>query len=104
MDAVFVYTRHGQMASLLSRNRPNPPIFAFTDEKSTQMALNLQWGVIPILVDLSDDMDDNITKTSDLIKAKAMLKEGDAVLIVSDVIPTRSTPTVYQSLQVKIIS
>ncbi|PWA71844.1 Pyruvate kinase [Artemisia annua] len=104
VDAVFVYTRHGQMASLLSRNRPNPPIFAFTDEKSTQMALNLQWGVMPILVDLSDDMDDNITKTTDLIKAKAMLKEGDAVLIVSDVIPTRSTPTVYQSLQVKIIS
>nr|XP_043621887.1 plastidial pyruvate kinase 1, chloroplastic-like isoform X2 [Erigeron canadensis] len=104
VDAVFVYTRHGQMASLLSRNRPNPPIFAFTNEKSTQMALNLQWGVIPILADLSDDMETNIAKTTELIKAKGMLKKGDAVLIVSDVIPTRSSPTIYQSLQVKIIS
>uniref|UniRef100_A0A5B6ZJ97 Pyruvate kinase n=1 Tax=Davidia involucrata TaxID=16924 RepID=A0A5B6ZJ97_DAVIN len=35
VDAIFVYTKHGQMASLLSRNRPYPPIFAFTNDKST---------------------------------------------------------------------
>ncbi|KAL0422505.1 UNVERIFIED_CONTAM: Pyruvate kinase isozyme A, chloroplastic [Sesamum latifolium] len=40
LDAIFVYTRHGQMASLISRNRPNPPIFAFTNDSSTRMALN----------------------------------------------------------------
>lgn len=104
VDAIFVYTKHGKMASLLSRNRPNPPIFAFTNEKSTQMALNLQWGVTPVLIELSDDMEANIAKTTDLIKAKGTLKEGDAVLIISDVIRTCATPTVYQSLQVKVIS
>ncbi|KAI3770044.1 hypothetical protein L6452_01164 [Arctium lappa] len=104
VDAIFVYTKHGKMASLLSRNRPNPPIFAFTNEKSTQMALNLQWGVTPVLIELSDDMEANIAKTTDLIKAKGMLKEGDAVLIISDVTRTCATPTVYQSLQVKVIS
>ncbi|KVI10854.1 Pyruvate kinase [Cynara cardunculus var. scolymus] len=104
VDAIFVYTKHGKMATLLSRNRPNPPIFAFTNEKSTQMALNLQWGVTPVLIELSDDMEANITRTTDLIKAKGMLKEGDAVLIISDVSRTCATPTVYQSLQVKVIS
>ncbi|KAL4555891.1 hypothetical protein LXL04_038523 [Taraxacum kok-saghyz] len=98
VDAVFVYTKHGKMASLLSRNRPIPPIFAFTNVESTQMALNLQWGVTPVFFDLSDDMDANMTKTIDLVKSKGLLKEGDAVLIVSDAIPT-----VYQSLQVKIV-
>ncbi|KAI3695614.1 hypothetical protein L1987_78613 [Smallanthus sonchifolius] len=101
VDAILVYTRHGQMASLLSRNRPNPPVFAFTNEETTQMALNLQWGVVPVLVDLSDDMEGNIDKTTHLLKSKGMLKQGDAVLIVSDVI---ATPTVFQSLQVKIYS
>lgn len=95
-----MYTKNGQMASLLSRNRPNPPIFAFTNENSTRMALNLQWGVVPIALDLSDDMDANITETTALMKAKGMLKEGDAILVVSDGIPT---PSVYQSLQVIII-
>jgi pyruvate kinase len=33
-DAIFVYTRRGKMASLLSRNRPDCPIFAFTDNPS----------------------------------------------------------------------
>ncbi|KAL3621062.1 hypothetical protein CASFOL_035974 [Castilleja foliolosa] len=103
LDAIFVYTRHGQMASLISRNRPNPPIFAFTNNSSTRMALNLQWGVTPLLVDLSDDMDSNISKSVDLIKAKGLIKNGDTVLVVSDIIPTSTTQTVFQSIQVKII-
>ncbi|KAK9287525.1 hypothetical protein L1049_015946 [Liquidambar formosana] len=102
VDAIFVYTKHGHMASLLSRNRPCPPIFAFTNQNSTRMALNLQWGVIPILVDLLDDMEANVTKTIALIKTKGMLKQGDAVLVVSDV-TTSATPTVFQSIQVKTI-
>ncbi|GFP88658.1 pyruvate kinase isozyme a chloroplastic [Phtheirospermum japonicum] len=103
LDAIFVYTRHGQMASLISRNRPNPPIFAFTNNSSTRMALNLQWGVTPLLVDLSDDMDANISKSVDLIKTKGLIKNGDTVLVVSDIIPTSTTQTVFQSIQVKTI-
>lgn len=103
VDAIFVYTKHGQMASLLSRNRPNSPIFAFTNYSSTRMALNLQWGVIPVLVDLSDNMEANIVKTIDLIKTKGAVKQGDAILVVSDFVPTHATSTVYQSVQVKTI-
>ncbi|KAJ9159346.1 hypothetical protein P3X46_024855 [Hevea brasiliensis] len=103
IDAIFVYTKHGEMASLLSRNRPNPPIFAFTDDNDARMALNLQWGVIPILVDLSDDMESNISKTTDLIKSKGMMKDGSSVLIVSDLTPSCATRTAFQSIQVKTI-
>ncbi|KAF8377695.1 hypothetical protein HHK36_031079 [Tetracentron sinense] len=103
VDAIFVYTKHGDMASLLSRNRPNPPIFAFTNKSSTRMVLNLQWGVIPLHVDLSDDMEANIGKTFNLIKIRGMVKAGDVVLVVSDVIPTCASPTVFQSIQVRTI-
>lgn len=67
------------------------------------MALNLQWGVVPILVDLSDDMDANVAKTIDLIKTKGMVKHGDAVLVVSDIIPTSAASAVFQSIQVKTV-
>ncbi|OMO73837.1 Pyruvate kinase [Corchorus capsularis] len=103
VDAIFVYTKHGQMASLLSRNRPYPPIFAFTSDNGTRMALNLQWGVIPLLVDLSDDMEANISRTIDIIKTKGMLKAGDAVLVVSDLTPAHLNSTAYQSIQVKTV-
>lgn len=103
VDAIFVYTKHGQMASLLSRIRPNSPIFAFTDNSSTRMRMNLQWGVTPILAELSEDMEANITKTIDLIKMKGILEEGDEVLVVSDISPSCATPKAFQSIQVKTI-
>ncbi|XP_031276159.1 pyruvate kinase isozyme A, chloroplastic-like [Pistacia vera] len=103
VDAIFVYTKHGHMASLLSCNRPHPPIFAFTNDDSTRMALNLQWGVIPLLVDLSDDMEANVSKTIDLMKSKGMVIQGDSVLVVSDLIPAYVTSTAFQSIQVKTI-
>ncbi|XP_009796210.1 pyruvate kinase isozyme A, chloroplastic [Nicotiana tabacum] len=104
VDAIFVYTRHGKMASLLSRNRPNPPIFAFTNDNSTRMALNLQWGVTPLLTDLSDDMEANVKKTVELIKAKGMIKADDAILVVSDIIPISTAQTIFQSIQVMTIA
>ncbi|KAJ8529980.1 hypothetical protein K7X08_036815 [Anisodus acutangulus] len=104
VDAIFVYTRHGKMASLLSRNRPNPPIFAFTNDNSTRMALNLQWGVTPLLTDLSDDMEGNVKKTVELIKAKGMMKKDDAILVVSDIIPISTARAIFQSIQVMTIT
>ncbi|RDX76135.1 hypothetical protein CR513_43907, partial [Mucuna pruriens] len=103
VDAIFVYTKHGHMASLLSRNRPNPPIFAFTNDDSTRMALNLHWGVVPLLVDLSDDAESNISKSVQLMKSKGLISQGDVVLVVSDVAPTRTTHVAFQSIQVKTI-
>ncbi|RWR77910.1 Pyruvate kinase [Cinnamomum micranthum f. kanehirae] len=103
VDAIFVYTTHGLMASLLSRNRPNPPIFAFTNKSSTRKGLNLQWGVIPFGIELSEDMEDNIGKTFNLIKTKGMVKTGDVVLVVSDITSSHRIP-VFQSIQVRTIA
>ncbi|KAI3952101.1 hypothetical protein MKW92_032064 [Papaver armeniacum] len=102
VDAIFVFTRHGQMASLMSRNRPNPPIFAFTDNSSTRMTLNLQWGITPLYMELSDDMDENIRKTFDILRTRGMVKEGDVVLVIADVTPTCAT-SAFQSIQVKTV-
>ncbi|CAN1284827.1 Pyruvate kinase isozyme A, chloroplastic [Linum perenne] len=100
VDAIFVYTKHGEMASLLSRNRPKPPIFAFTNDRSARMSLNLQWGVIPVLVDnLSEDMESNILSTTELMKTKGMVKQGCSVLVVSDI-----TANAFQSIKIMTIS
>ncbi|GKV26547.1 hypothetical protein SLEP1_g35831 [Rubroshorea leprosula] len=101
VDAIFVYTKYGHMASLLSRNRPCPPIFAFTNDSDTRMALNLQWGVIPLLVDLSDDMEGNISRTMGLMKTKGMVEPRDVVLVVSDLTPTIPNSSAFQAIQVK---
>ncbi|KAJ6796543.1 putative plastidial pyruvate kinase 1, chloroplastic [Iris pallida] len=102
VDAIFVYTTHGHMASLLSRHRPNPPIFAFTDSSGSRNSMNLLWGVIPIEIpSLSEDMEANIKGTISLMKDRGSVRSGDVVLVVSDVSCSSAAPAVFQSIQVK---
>ncbi|KAL4285278.1 hypothetical protein GQ457_16G029320 [Hibiscus cannabinus] len=86
VDAIFVYTKTGHMASLLSRCRPDCPIFAFTTTTSVRRRLNLQWGLIPFRLGFSDDMESNLNKTFSLLKARGMIKSGDLVIAVSDML------------------
>lgn len=86
VDALFVYTKTGHMASLLSRCRPDCPIFAFTTSTSLRRRLNLQWGLIPFRLSFSDDMESNLNKTFSLLKARGMIKSGDLVIAVSDML------------------
>ncbi|KAK7243147.1 hypothetical protein RIF29_37934 [Crotalaria pallida] len=86
VDALFVYTKTGHMASLLSRCRPDCPIFAFTTTPSVRRRLNLQWGLIPFRLGFSDDMETNLNKTFSLLKARNLIKSGDLVIAVSDML------------------
>lgn len=86
VDALFVYTKTGHMASLLSRCRPDCPIFAFTATTSVRRRLNLQWGLIPFRLSFSDDMESNLNKTFSLLKARNLIKSGDLVIAVSDIL------------------
>lgn len=86
VDALFVYTNSGHMASLLSRCRPDCPIFAFTTTTSLRRRLNLQWGLIPFRLSFSDDMESNLNRTFCLLKARGMIKSGDLVIAVSDML------------------
>ena len=86
VDALFVYTKTGHMASLLSRCRPDCPIFAFTTTTSVRRRLNLQWGLIPFRLSFSNDMESNLNKTFSLLKARGMIKSGDLVIAVSDML------------------
>ncbi|EAZ28094.1 hypothetical protein OsJ_12060 [Oryza sativa Japonica Group] len=105
VDAIFVYTKYGHMASLLSRNRPNPPIFAFTDNANSRKSMNLYWGVIPLQLPLSNNMEDNFNQTIKLMKSKGSVKSGDTVLVVadSDLNRPRAATSVFQSIQVRIV-
>ncbi|TVU45747.1 hypothetical protein EJB05_05245, partial [Eragrostis curvula] len=105
VDAIFVYTKHGHMASLLSRNRPNPPIFAFTDNANSRKSMNFFWGVIPLQLPLSNNMEDNFKTTISLMKSKGSVKSGDTVLVVSDSDLNRpcAETSVFQSIQVRLV-
>jgi pyruvate kinase len=102
VDAIFVFTRRGYMAQLLSRCRPDCPIFAFTESKEVRRRLNLSWGLIPFRIEFSDDMESTLRRTFALLKKRGMMKSGDLVVAVSDIAPTGNVQQdVQQSIQVR---
>jgi pyruvate kinase len=100
-DAIFVYTRRGYMASLLSRNRPDCPIFAFTEEQSVRLRMDLKWGVIPFRMDFGEDLESNLQRTFALLKARGMVQSGNLVVAVSDVLSPLQSGEILQSIQVR---
>jgi pyruvate kinase len=86
VDAVFVFTKTGHMASLLSRCRPDCPVFAFTTSTSVRRRLNLQWGLVPFRLSFSDDMESNLNRTFSLLKTRGMIRSGDLVIALSDML------------------
>lgn len=93
-DALFVYTKTGYTASLMSRNRPDCPIFAFTPTTTVRRQLNLQWGLIPFRLDFSDNTEINLNRTFSLLKARGMINSGDLIIVVSDVLHSVQAITV----------
>src|SRR6266478_5238983 len=53
---ILVFTRFGYMAHFTSSQRPTAsPIFAFTNSERVRNQLNLHWGVMPHVIQFSDD-------------------------------------------------
>ncbi|GBG63558.1 hypothetical protein CBR_g38625 [Chara braunii] len=103
VEALFVYTRSGQMASLLSRCRPNCPIFVFTDSQVVRQRLSLYWGLIPFRLRLSEDMETNVTRTFALLRKRGFMKPGDMVVMVSDLCAPGQRE-ILQSVQIRKVS
>ena len=54
--AIVAVTRGGKTARVLSALRPRAPIYAATDEANVSRRLALSWGVVPVLTDLTGDV------------------------------------------------
>lgn len=98
-SAIFVYTRRGYMANFLSRCRPDCPIFAFTDQQDVRQRMNLRWGVMPFRLDFSANPEENVDTTFKLLKRRDLVKEGELVIVVSDIRP--DDQSVVRSVQIR---
>ena len=56
-SAIVAVTRGGKTAALLSALRPSTTIVAATDREPVFRRLALSWGVLPLMADLSGDID-----------------------------------------------
>ena len=80
--AIVAVTRGGKTARVLSSLRPAVPIYAATDQGKVSQRLTLSWGVVPVLTDLSGDVNAAASRIgSDLVGRGAIPRTSTIVLV-----------------------
>lgn len=82
-DAVVVYTMTGWSARVMSKFRPNAPIYALTPLKSTFNQLALYWGVTPVICPLGKSTDAMIANGERILLKGGYLGRGETVLLTA---------------------
>jgi pyruvate kinase len=83
VSAIVVFTQSGRTARLMSKARPNVPIYAFTPEIETYQQMGLFWGVTPLLVPYADTLETMIKHVETAIATATKLKQGQKVVLIS---------------------
>jgi len=84
---ILVFTRHGYMARCTSWLRPkSTPIYAFTTKEHVRNQLCLNWGVLPFIIEFSDDPETTILRAEKVLRERGLLTKGEQIVVVTDVL------------------
>ena len=81
--AIVAVTRGGKTAALLSALRPSTAIVAATDREPVFRRLALSWGVLPLVADLSGEIDAAAGRIGATLVARGVVPAGSAIVLVS---------------------
>lgn len=79
--AIVVSTISGYTAHKVSTYRPNSIVIVITPNKDVAQSLSLNWGLIPIVVDKANSIDEIIEKSKDEVKKLIHVEKGDKIII-----------------------
>lgn len=82
---IITATRSGFTARMISRHRPDKPIFAVTSQEQTQRRLALVWGVQSTLVDETGSTDAMIAASLAAALERGVVTRGDLAVITAGV-------------------
>ena len=81
--AIVAVTRGGKTARVLSALRPSVPIFAATDNATVARRLALFWGVVPVVTDLSGDVDAVASRIGAELAERSAVPSASVIVLVS---------------------
>lgn len=80
-SAIVVFTRSGYSAYLVSKERPQVPIFAFTPSEAVSRQLALWWGVTPLLANFTRSVEKMIPRADRYLVEHGLLQKGDVIVV-----------------------
>jgi pyruvate kinase len=81
--AILVPTFTGRTASAVARLRPHRPIIGLTHQQHALQQMALEWGVTPIEIPETRDVEELWTLSIDAARAKGFVEAGDRVVITA---------------------
>lgn len=81
--AIVAVTRGGATARRLSGLRPPMPILATTEREDTARRLTLNWGVVPVSIEIGDNLEAAGPRIARELVSRGLVDAGAAVVLVS---------------------
>ena len=89
-EAIVAPTLTGYTARLLSKWRPETPIYAMSPSMATVRKCMMMWGIIPIWSRRADSTDELIEDSIVELKEAGYLKHDDTAVVTAGVLSYRS--------------
>jgi pyruvate kinase len=81
-QAIVAVTQAGHTGRRLSAKRPSAPIVAITSHAETARRITIYWGVVPLLLDIGDDVDAAGPMIRHELLTRGLVPEGATVVLV----------------------
>ncbi len=74
----------GDTARLISRNKPELPIFVATSDERVQRQMNLSWGVIPFMIlPACKSIEELVERSTVELKKASCVKKGEKIIVLA---------------------
>lgn len=85
VKAIITVTMSGFTASMISRFRPGCPVIGCTVKRLVWRQLNLQWGMLPLLIPEENTAEDLFNEAVNVALEAGYIQKGDKVIITAGV-------------------
>ncbi|QBD82317.1 pyruvate kinase [Ktedonosporobacter rubrisoli] len=82
VKAIVVFTRTGNSAHLISKDRPRTPILAYTPSEKVRRQLALWWGVWPHCTEMRGSTEELIEEVERRLQEDKLIQKGEYVVIM----------------------
>jgi pyruvate kinase len=83
MGAIAVFTETGNTARMISKYRPQAPIYAFTHNSTVAQRTHLYWGAHPMKCAQALSTDNMVSVAEQELLSRGLLKPGDVLGVVA---------------------
>jgi len=83
VELILAASLSGDSGRIVSRYRPEKPIFVATDSQKIQNQLSLSWGIMPFILPKCDYLEELIDHSIGYLKKHNYLKKEDKMIIIA---------------------